>query len=60
MQKFRELKVWQLSHSLVLDVYRVTGKFPAQEPFEKLQKNIEELARMLHGFRLANESTDRR
>lgn len=31
MQDFRTLKVWQRSHQLVLELYRVTTSFPSQE-----------------------------
>jgi four helix bundle protein len=33
MRDFRELKVWQKAHQLVLDVYRQTRDFPAEERF---------------------------
>ncbi len=33
MQKFTDLRVWQRSHSLVLELYRVTGRFPTEERF---------------------------
>ena len=33
MQNYRNLKVWQKSHSIVLDVYRLTSKFPANEQY---------------------------
>ena len=33
MQQFRELKVWQKSHSLVLSLYRLTKSFPSDERF---------------------------
>lgn len=33
MQRFTELKVWQKSHSLVVEVYRLTSKFPSDERF---------------------------
>jgi four helix bundle protein len=33
MQGFRDLKVWQRSHSLALDIYRASAGFPAQERF---------------------------
>lgn len=33
MQHFTNLKVWQRSHALVLDVYRLTSSFPAEERF---------------------------
>jgi four helix bundle protein len=31
--KFEELKVWQKSHQLVLEIYKITKKFPAEEKF---------------------------
>jgi four helix bundle protein len=33
MQHFRELKVWQKSHALVLNLYRLTKGFPGHERF---------------------------
>ena len=33
MQHFRELKVWQRSHALVLELYQFTRRFPADERF---------------------------
>ena len=33
MRNFKDLKVWQRSHRLVLDVYDATGNFPSQETF---------------------------
>jgi len=33
MKDFRELKVWEKSHQLVLDVYRSTRDFPKEEQF---------------------------
>ena len=33
MQRFTELKIWQRSHALVLDVYRVTAGFPGDERY---------------------------
>ena len=33
VRDFRELKVWQKSHKLVLDIYQVTGGFPRQETY---------------------------
>jgi four helix bundle protein len=33
MQHFSELKVWQRSHALVLDLYRLTLRFPSDERF---------------------------
>ncbi len=33
MQRFTDLKVWQRSHELVLETYRLTGELPAEERF---------------------------
>ena len=33
MQQFKELKVWQRSHELVLNLYQLTSGFPADERF---------------------------
>jgi four helix bundle protein len=33
MQRFTELKVWQRSHALVLQVYKLTKSFPPEERF---------------------------
>ena len=33
MQRFTELRVWQRSHALALDVYRITATFPEAEKF---------------------------
>lgn len=33
MKDFRELKIWQSSHALVLEVYRLTKDFPKEELF---------------------------
>jgi four helix bundle protein len=33
MQRFTDLKVWQRSHALTLEVYRVTSSFPDHERF---------------------------
>jgi len=33
MQDFRKLEVWQFSHELTLEVYRITRVFPADERF---------------------------
>ena len=33
MRDFRELKVWQKAHRFVLDLYRHTQGFPAEERF---------------------------
>lgn len=33
MQRFTELPVWQRSHALTLDIYRLTSRFPNPERF---------------------------
>ena len=33
MKDFRTLKVWELSHRLTLEIYKVTGQFPKDELF---------------------------
>jgi four helix bundle protein len=33
MQRFTSLRVWQRSHTLVLEIYRITATFPAPERF---------------------------
>ncbi len=33
MQRFTDLKVWQRSHALVLSVYRLARRFPADEKY---------------------------
>lgn len=33
MQRFTDLKVWQRGHALVLQIYRMTATFPAEERF---------------------------
>ncbi|MGH9395263.1 MAG: four helix bundle protein [Terriglobia bacterium] len=33
MQRFTDLKVWQRSHHLVLEIYRVTATFPSSERY---------------------------
>ncbi len=33
MQHFKDLKVWQRSHALVLNLYKLTAKFPGEERF---------------------------
>jgi len=33
MQRFTELKVWQRSHALTLQIYRLTKELPAEEKY---------------------------
>lgn len=36
MQRFTELMVWQRSHELTLEMYRLTSRFPAEERWNHL------------------------
>ena len=33
LKNYRELKVWQKSYGLCLNIYRITGKFPKEERY---------------------------
>lgn len=33
MKTFRDLKVWQTPHKLVLEIYKITKNFPKEEKF---------------------------
>jgi four helix bundle protein len=33
MKNFKELKIWQRSHQLVLDIYLITKSFPKEEVY---------------------------
>jgi len=33
MQRFTDLRVWQRSHELVLEIYRASGQFPRDERY---------------------------
>jgi four helix bundle protein len=33
LKSFKELKVWQKSYELCLEIYRITGKFPKEERY---------------------------
>jgi len=39
MKNFRELKVWEKAHRLVLAVYKATVRFPDQERYGLYQSN---------------------
>ncbi len=32
-EKFQDMEVWQKAHELVLEIYRITIKFPSEEKF---------------------------
>jgi four helix bundle protein len=38
IESFTDLVVWQKSHNLVLEIYRITGKFPADERYGLVQQ----------------------
>ncbi len=40
MQDFRQVKVWQKAHALVLRVYPVTNSFPRDEVFGLMRKVV--------------------
>ena len=44
---FEDLKVWQKSHELVLEVYKVTQQFPTNE---KIFDPSEEIGKMRSGL----------
>ncbi|MBU1728321.1 four helix bundle protein, partial [Patescibacteria group bacterium] len=33
VRTFRDLKVWQKAHELVLEIYKITKRFPSEERF---------------------------
>jgi S23 ribosomal protein. len=35
---WRELKVWQKAHALVLEIYKITRKFPKEEMFSLISQ----------------------
>jgi len=54
MKSFRELKVWQKAHELVLDIYKRTADFPKDEFFsvagEARRDAVEVAARIVRGW----------
>lgn len=38
MTQFQNLNVWKLAHELVLDVYRITKKFPSDEKYRLIDQ----------------------
>ena len=57
MKNYKELKVWQKSYKLCLEIYRITTKFPKEEKYGltsqirrsvvSIASNIAEIERML-------------
>ncbi|OGS45740.1 MAG: four helix bundle protein [Elusimicrobia bacterium RIFOXYD2_FULL_34_15] len=58
MNTFRDLIVWQKAHELVLQVYKVTGKFPDSEKFGLLSQmrraSFSVPANIVEGFKRRN------
>ena len=55
IKSFRDLKVWQKAHELVLCVYKITAKFPAEERFGLVSQVrravVSVAANIVEGFR---------
>ena len=39
IKRFEDLKVWQKSHELVLEVYKITRQFPKEEKIGLISQN---------------------
>ncbi|MBI2588040.1 four helix bundle protein [Candidatus Azambacteria bacterium] len=55
LQSFRDLKVWQKAHELVLSIYRMSVKFPPEERYGLVSQMrravISVAANIVEGFR---------
>ena len=55
IRDFRQLKVWQVSHNLVLEVYRINRTFPAEERYglssQMRRAAVSVAANIAEGFR---------
>ena len=55
VKSFRDLRVWQKAHELVLDVYKLTGKWPADERYgltsQARRAAVSVAANIVEGFR---------
>jgi len=55
VKTFRDLKVWQKAHELVLEVYRITKTFPNEEKFglvSQLRRSASSVAtNIVEGFK---------
>jgi hypothetical protein len=40
LKNYKDLKVWQKSYGLCLDIYRITRKFPKEERYGLTSQNI--------------------
>ena len=45
MKNFRDLQIWNRSHGLTLEIYRLT-----QDKYEKTNAELSEIKRMLNAF----------
>ena len=45
MKNFRDLQIWNRSHGLILEIYRLT-----QDTYEKTNAELAEIKRMLNAF----------
>ena len=55
IKSFRDLKVWQKAHELVLCIYKITAKFPSEERFglvsQARRATVSVAANIVEGFR---------
>ena len=42
LKNYKELKVWQKSYELCLEIYRITAKFPKEERYFKRIQGVKE------------------
>jgi len=50
LKNYKELKVWQKSYQLCLEIYRITAKFPKEERYgltSQIRRAIAQIERML-------------
>lgn len=40
INSFHDLEIWKLSHQLVLDIYKITEKFPTKEEYRLISQLI--------------------
>ena len=40
INSFHDLEIWKLSHQLVLDIYKITGRFPKREEYRLISQLI--------------------
>ncbi len=49
LKNYKDLKVWQKSYGLCLDIYRITRKFPKEERYGLLKDMEEKQLRIIFG-----------